>query len=216
MNKKQIVILKILMWALCLAPIALWAYQGFHGQLGANPVDRVQNKTGLVVIRLLMVTLAITPLRRITGWNWLIKFRRPLGLFTFFYGVLHFLVYSVADHQLDVSEILRDVAKRPFILVGFAGLVAMLPLSVTSTTGWIRRLGGKNWNRLHKLIYFSGVMAVVHFWLRVKKDHSEPNLYIAILAGLFALRLVHWWRGRGAQAPVRAGSGALRPATETE
>jgi sulfoxide reductase heme-binding subunit YedZ len=184
--------------------------------LGANPVERVQNKTGLVTIRLLMITLAVTPLRRITNWNWLIKFRRPLGLFTFFYGVVHFLVYSVADHQLDMAEILRDVAKRPFILVGFAGLLAMLPLAVTSTGGWIRRMGGKNWNRLHKLIYFTGVMAVIHFWLRVKKDHTEPDVYIAILAVLLGLRMIHWLRGRTAKAAVRTKVGALRPATEAE
>ena len=216
MNKKTIVTLKIVLWALCLAPIAIWVYQGFHDQLGANPIDRIQNQTGLVTIRLLMLTLAVTPLRRITGWNWLIKFRRLLGLFTFFYGVIHFLVYSVADHQMDFAEILQDVGKRPFILVGFAGLVAMLPLAVTSTAGWIRRMGGKNWNRLHKLIYFTGVIGVIHFWLRVKKDHSEPDMYIAILAGLFALRIFYWWRGKTAKAPARAEVRPLRPAAETE
>jgi sulfoxide reductase heme-binding subunit YedZ len=117
---------------------------------------------------------------------------------------------------MDFGEIFRDVAKRPFILVGFAALVAMLPLAVTSTTGWIRRMGGKNWNRLHKLIYFSGVMAVIHFWLRVKKDHSEPNMYIAILAVLFAMRIFYWLRGRTAKAPVRTEARPLRPATESE
>jgi sulfoxide reductase heme-binding subunit YedZ len=177
-------------------PIAIWTYQGFHAQLGANPVDRIQNKTGLVVIRLLMLTLAITPLRRITGWNWTIKFRRLLGLFTFFYACIHLLVYTVADYQLNIAEIVKDVTKRPFILLGMLGFLAMVPLAITSTAGWIRRMGGKNWNRLHKLIYFTGVMGVIHFWLRVKKDHSEPALYVCILVVLVGIRLIFWVRSR--------------------
>jgi sulfoxide reductase heme-binding subunit YedZ len=213
MSKKQIIILKVVVWLLCLAPIAIWVYQGFHAQLGANPVDRIQNKTGLVTIRLLMLTLAVTPLRRITGWNWLIRFRRLLGLFTFFYGVIHLLVYTVADHQMNIAEIVKDVTKRPFILIGMLALLSLLPLAVTSTAGWIRRLGGKNWNRLHKLIYFTGVAAVIHFWLRVKKDHTEPNLYIAILALLFAVRIFYWLKSRPAVTPARQ---PLKPVAETE
>jgi sulfoxide reductase heme-binding subunit YedZ len=196
MSKRTLVTLKVLVWILCLAPIAIWTYQGFHAQLGANPVDRIQNNTGLVVIRLLMLTLAITPLRRITGWNWTIKFRRLLGLFTFFYAFIHLLVYTVADYQLNIPEIVKDVAKRPFILLGMLGFLAMVPLAITSTAGWIRRLGGKNWNRLHKLIYFTGVMGVIHFWLRVKKDHSEPALYVCILVALMGIRLISWVRSR--------------------
>ena len=213
MSKKQIFILKVVVWVLCLAPIAIWIYQGFHAQLGANPVDRIQNKTGLVTIRLLMVTLAVTPLRRITGWNWLIRFRRLLGLFTFSYAVIHLLIYSVADHQMDIAEIITDVTKRPFILIGMLGLLCLLPLAITSTAGWIRRLGGKNWNRLHKLIYVTGVAGVIHFWLRVKKDHSEPNMYIAILAVLFAIRIFYWLRARPATARSRQ---PLRAVAEAE
>jgi sulfoxide reductase heme-binding subunit YedZ len=213
MSKKQIVILKVIVWVLCLAPIAIWVYQGFHAQLGANPVDRIQNKTGLVTIRLLMLTLAVTPLRRITGWNWLIRFRRLLGLFTFSYAVIHLLVYSVADHEMNIAEIVTDVSKRPFILIGMLGLLAMVPLAITSTGGWIRRLGGRNWNRLHKLIYVTGVAGVIHFWLRVKKDHSEPNLYIAILAVLFAVRLFYWLRSRPAAAPAKP---RLEPVAEAD
>jgi sulfoxide reductase heme-binding subunit YedZ len=205
MSKRTLVALKILVWILCLAPIAIWTYQGFHAQLGANPVDRIQNKTGLVTIRLLMLTLAVTPLRRLTGWNWTIRFRRLLGLFTFFYGFIHQLVYSVADHQLDIAEIVKDVTKRPFILLGMLGFLAMIPLAITSTAGWIRRLGGRDWNRLHKLIYFTGVMGVIHFWLRVKKDHSEPALYVSILVALLGLRLLFWVRSRPKSAqPVLA------------
>jgi sulfoxide reductase heme-binding subunit YedZ len=208
MSKRTLVILKILVWILCLAPIAIWTYQGFHAQLGANPVDRIQNKTGLVTIRLLMLTLAITPLRRITGWNWTIKFRRLLGLFTFFYAFIHLLVYSVADHQLNFAEIFKDVEKRPFILLGMLGFLAMVPLAITSTAGWIRRMGGKNWNRLHKLIYLTGVVGVIHFWLRVKRDHSEPALYVSILVLLLGLRLLFWVRSR-----QRASTRAFTPAT---
>jgi sulfoxide reductase heme-binding subunit YedZ len=213
MSKKRIIIFKVIVWLLCLAPIAIWAYQGFHEQLGANPVDRIQNKTGLVTIRLLMLTLAVTPLRRITGWNWIIRFRRLLGLFTFFYGVIHLLIYSVADHEMNIAEILTDVSKRPFILLGMLGLLAMLPLAITSTAGWIRRLGGKNWNRLHKLIYVTGVAGVIHFWLRVKKDHSEPNMYIAILAVLFAIRAFYWLRSRPA---IVAAQRPLEPVAEAD
>lgn len=208
MSKRPLVALKVLVWILCLAPIATWVYQGFHSQLGANPVDRIQNQTGLVTIRLLMLTLAITPLRRVTGWNWTIKFRRLLGLFTFFYAFIHLLVYSVADNQLDIAAIVKDVGKRPFILLGMLGFLALVPLTITSTTGWIRRLGGKNWNRLHKLIYFTGVMGVIHFWLRVKKDHSEPALYVAILVLLLGMRLIFWVRSR-----QRTAKPALAPVT---
>ena len=208
MSKRPLVALKVLVWILCVAPIAIWVYQGFHSQLGANPVDRIQNQTGLVTIRLLMLTLAITPLRRITGWNWTIKFRRLVGLFTFFYAFIHLLVYSVADNQLDIAAIVKDVGKRPFILLGMLGFLALVPLTITSTTGWIRRLGGMNWNRLHKLIYFTGVMAVIHFWLRVKKDHSEPALYVAILVVLLGMRLIFWVRSRR-----RAAKPALAPVT---
>lgn len=208
MSKRTLVALKVLVWILCLAPIAIWVYQGFHSQLGANPVDRIQNKTGLVVIRLLMLTLGITPLRRITGWNWTIKFRRLLGLFTFFYAFIHLLVYSVADNQLDLGAIVKDVGKRPFILLGMLGFLAMVPLAITSTAGWIRRMGGKNWNRLHKLIYFTGVMGVIHFWLRVKRDHSEPALYVCILVVLLGIRLIFWVRSR-----QRAAKPALAPVT---
>ena len=208
MSKRPLVALKVLVWILCVAPIAIWVYQGFHSQLGANPVDRIQNQTGLVTIRLLMLTLAITPLRRITGWNWTIKFRRLVGLFTFIYAFIHLLVYSVADNQLDIAAIVKDVGKRPFILLGMLGFLALVPLTITSTTGWIRRLGGMNWNRLHKLIYFTGVMAVIHFWLRVKKDHSEPALYVAILVVLLGMRLIFWVRSRR-----RAAKPALAPVT---
>lgn len=207
MSKRTLVSLKVLVWILCLAPIAIWTYQGFHAQLGANPVDRIQNQTGLVTIRLLMLTLAITPLRRITGWNWTIKFRRLVGLFTFFYAFIHLLVYSVADNQLDIAAIVKDVGKRPFILLGMLGFLALVPLTITSTTGWIRRLG-RNWNRLHKLIYFTGVMGVIHFWLRVKKDHSEPALYVAILVVLLGMRLIFWLRSR-----QRAAKPELAPVT---
>jgi sulfoxide reductase heme-binding subunit YedZ len=208
MSKRTLVTLKVLVWILCLLPITIWVYQGLHDQLGANPVDRIQNKTGLVTIRLLMLTLAITPLRRITGWNWTIKFRRLLGLFTFFYAFIHLLVYTVADNQLNIAAIVKDVAKRPFILLGMLGFLAMLPLAITSTAGWIRRMGGKNWNRLHKLIYFTGVMGVIHFWLRVKKNHNEPAVYVCILVVLLGIRVLFWIRSR-----QRAASRSLTPAT---
>jgi sulfoxide reductase heme-binding subunit YedZ len=119
-----------------------------------------------------------------------------LGLFTFFYAFIHLLVYTVADNQLNIAAIVKDVAKRPFILLGMLGFLVMVPLAITSTAGWIRRMGGKNWNRLHKLIYFTGVMGVIHFWLRVKKNHSEPALYVCILVALLGIRVLFWARSR--------------------
>ena len=134
--------------------------------------------------------------------------RRLLGLFTFFYAFIHLLVYAVADNQLDIAAIVKDVGKRPFILLGMMGFLALVPLAITSTAGWIRRMGGKKWNRLHKLIYFTGVMGVIHFWLRVKKDHSEPALYVCILVALLGMRLLFWIRSR-----QHAANRRLAPAT---
>jgi methionine sulfoxide reductase heme-binding subunit len=207
LKRSHLILLKSLVWIVCLLPFArlLWrGYNEFRGidpDLGANPIEFITLSTGTWTLVFLLASLAITPLRRLTGWNSLIKFRRLLGLFAFFYVCLHFSIYIVLDRQLDVSTIWEDVAKRPFITVGFLAFVLLVPLAVTSTTGWIRRLGGKRWNRLHKLVYISGAAGVVHFWWKVKSDIREPAIFAAVLALLLGFRIVWWARAAASRKP---------------
>ncbi len=175
----------------CLVPAALLALRALHADLGANPIEAITHKTGDWTLILLLVTLAITPLRRMTGLHDLIAFRRMLGLFAFFYGTLHFLTYIWLDKFFDWHEIVKDVYKRPFITAGFTGFVLMIPLAVTSTRGWIRRLG-KKWQLLHRLIYVSATAGVVHYIWLVKKDIRKPLIYAAILAVLLLWRVAAW------------------------
>ncbi len=157
--------------------------------LGANPAEAIQHSTGDWCLNFLVLTLAITPLRRLSGWAWPIKFRRMLGLFAFFYGLMHFASYLAFDKLFDMGAVMRDVVRRPFILVGFVGLLLMIPLAVTSTNGWIRRLGGRNWSRLHKVVYAVAILGVVHYWWLVKRDISWPIYYALAFVSLFGLRL---------------------------
>jgi sulfoxide reductase heme-binding subunit YedZ len=180
---------KSVLWLLCLAPALSLIWKGFHNGLGANPVEYVTHTTGNWTLRFILITLAITPLRKLLKQPQLTRFRRLFGLFAFFYGCLHFMTWFVLDKSLDFGEMWKDVLKRPFITVGFLGFVAMIPLAVTSTAGWIRRLGGKNWQRLHRLIYLTGVAGVVHYYWLVKSDIRLPVMYGAILAVLLAFRL---------------------------
>jgi sulfoxide reductase heme-binding subunit YedZ len=173
----------------CLAPLAWLAWAGFAGRLGANPISEVTKETGTWTLRFVVLALAITPVRKLTGWNLLVRYRRMLGLFAFFYGSLHFLTYVWLDQFFDAASITKDVVKRPFITVGFAAFLLMLPLALTSTTGWIRRLGGKRWQMLHRLIYVTATLGVVHYWWLVKADISRPLTYGAIVATLLAARV---------------------------
>jgi methionine sulfoxide reductase heme-binding subunit len=207
MTQRRIVMLKIAVWALCLTPLGILVYDGFHAQLGANPIERIMNDLGFYTLVLLMTSLAVTPLRRLTGLNWLIRFRRLLGLFAFFYVFLHFATYVALDQEFSLDAIFTDIAKRPFITVGFLAFVLLIPLAATSTSWSIRKLGGKNWNRLHKLVYFSAGAGVVHFWWKVKADYFEPNTFAAILAVLIGYRLVIWATNR------RTASTAAAPAS---
>jgi sulfoxide reductase heme-binding subunit YedZ len=166
----------------------VWA--ALHGRLGANPISEVTKETGTWTLRFLAITLAVTPLRRLTGWNALVRYRRMLGLFAFFYGTLHFLTYIWLDQFFDFPGIVKDVGKRPFITAGFSAFVLLVPLAVTSTAGWIRRLGGKRWQALHRLVYVSATLGVLHYWWLVKADVSRPFAYGAIVAALLAARLV--------------------------
>lgn len=166
---------------------------GLEQDLGANPVEFVQHATGDATLIFLCLTLAVTPLRRLTGQPWLIKFRRMLGLFAFFYGCLHFLTYLWPDQQFNLAGMMKDVVKRPFITVGFTGFVLMIPLALTSTAGSIRRLGGKRWQKLHRLVYVSAIAGVVHYLWLVKSDIRKPLTYGAVVAVLLGYRGVVAW-----------------------
>jgi len=197
----------------------VWA--GLTGNLSANPLSDLTNETGVWTIRFICVTLALTPLRRLTGWNGVIRFRRMTGLFAFFYGSLHFLTYLIADRfaSLDfpdgivawttvrnlATSVGEDIYKRPYITVGFTALMTMVPLAATSTAGMIRRLGGRRWNLLHRLVYVTGVLAVIHYWWLVKSDISRPMAYGIVVALLLGFRIYWaWWRTKPAHAPARA------------
>jgi sulfoxide reductase heme-binding subunit YedZ len=170
-----------------LIPAALLVRAGINGTLGVNPAETLQLETGVWALRFLVITLAITPIRRITGWNPVIQYRRMLGLFAFFYACLHFLTYLVLDRFFDVPGILADVAKRPFITAGMVALVLMLPLAITSTKGWIRRLG-RRWQVLHRLVYVSAVAAAVHYIWKVKVAVGPPVYYAVAIGLLLAFR----------------------------
>ena len=180
---------KVAVFLLCLSPLAYLGWRGYQGRLTANPVEFVQHFTGDWTLRFLLITLSITPLRKLLNLPDLIRFRRMLGLFAFFYVCLHFLTYIGPDQLFSLSGMWKDVAKRPFITVGFTGFVLLIPLALTSTKGWIRRLGGKRWQALHRLIYISAFCGVVHYYWLVKSDHRLPLLYGAILAVLLLYRL---------------------------
>ena len=159
-------LLKPIVFALCLVPLGLLLWRGFTGDLTANPIEYITHRTGDWTLRLLLITLAITPLRRLTGWNAVIRLRRMLGLFAFFYGSLHFLTYVVLDHFFALDSILEDLTDRRFVTAGFTGFVLMIPLALTSTQAMVRRLGGRRWQALHRLVYASACAGVVHYlWL---------------------------------------------------
>jgi sulfoxide reductase heme-binding subunit YedZ len=182
--------IKPVVFLLCLAPLLELVWQGIYGSLGTNPVETITHGTGDWTLRFLLITLTITPLRRITGNSWLIKLRRLLGLYAFFYACLHFMTYIWFDQNFDWAEIVKDIPKRPFITVGFAAFVLLLPLAFTSTNAMMRRLK-KNWQRLHKLIYVIAVLGVLHFLWLVKADVLEPAIYGAVLIVLLGYRAFH-------------------------
>ena len=176
----------------CLLPFALVFGDAFGvtGSLGANPVEEILDRFGNWGLRFIMITLAITPLRQLTGWNWLTRFRRMLGLFTFFYVLLHFLTWLVLDQGLLLSAVAEDIIKRPFITIGFLALLLLTALAVTSTNGMRRRLG-RRWQKLHNTVYVIALLGVWHFWWQVKLDTAEPLVYAVILAALLGWRLWH-------------------------
>ena len=179
----------------CLLPFNLVVGDLFEitGQLGANPIEEIMDRFGNWSLRFILLTLAVTPVRRISGWNWLARFRRMFGLFTFFYVLMHFLTWLILDQGILLPAIIEDIAKRPFITVGFIALVLLTALAATSTAA-IRRRMGRHWQTLHNAAYVVGILGVWHYWWQVKKDITEPLLYAVLLAALLAPRL--WWRFR--------------------
>jgi len=211
-------LLKPLVFVAALGPLAWLVWAALTGNLSANPLSDITNETGIWTLRFLCITLTVTPLRRLTGWHWLIRFRRMFGLFAFFYGTLHFLTYVIVDRfaGLDFPDgivavrtlrdlavsVVQDIGKRPFITVGFTGWLLMVPLALTSTAGMIRRLGGRRWNRLHRLVYVSAIAGVVHYWWLVKADVRRPVTYGIVVATLLLFRI--GWARRQAATPARS------------
>jgi sulfoxide reductase heme-binding subunit YedZ len=184
--------IKPLIFLACLEPLGQLAWKGFHGMLGANPIEVITHSTGDWTLTFLLITLSITPLRKLTRQYWLIALRRMFGLYAFFYGTLHLTTYVWLDKFFNVHEMLADVAKRRFITAGLTAFVLMVPLALTSTKGWIRRIGGKRWQALHRLIYFSAAAGVIHYIWLVKADLRKPLQYASVFALLMAYRVFVW------------------------
>ena len=213
-------VVKPIVFVVSLGPVAWLLWAGLTGHLSANPLSDITYETGDWTIRFICITLAITPVRRITGWNTLVKFRRMAGLYAFFYGTLHFLTYVIVDRfaGLDFPDgivawstvvnlaksVGADIYKRPFITVGFTAWMTMVPLAITSTTASIRRLGGRRWNQLHRLIYATGIIAVLHYWWLVKADVHRPLTYGAIVLALLGFRA--FWSRAHRTVPARAST----------
>ena len=190
---------KPLVFILCLSPLGYLGWRTYNGRLTANPIEYITHYTGDYILIFLVITLCITPARKLLGIPQLIRFRRMFGLFAFSYACLHFLTYIVLDQFFDFAAMIEDVAKRKYITVGFTGFVLLIPLAITSTTGWIRRLGGKRWQQLHRLIYITAAAGVIHFYWLVKSDVTRPTRYGAVIAFLLFYRLAV----RLADRPVR-------------
>jgi methionine sulfoxide reductase heme-binding subunit len=195
-------VIKPVLFVAALVPLAWLLWGMLQGTLGANPAETIQLQTGRWALKFLLLTLTVTPLRRLTGWNVVIQYRRMLGLFAFFYASLHFASYIVLDQFFDWRAILRDIPKRPFILMGFTAFVLMIPLAVTSTKGWIRRLG-RRWQTLHRLIYVSAICAAIHFIWKVKVATGDPTVYAAIVVALLGFRAI-WFLRKRIERPRRA------------
>lgn len=181
--------IKALIFINSLVPLVLLAWDGAHKNLGANPLEYVTRTTGMLTLIFLMLSLVVTPLRKITGWNWLGMDRRVLGLYAFFYGSLHFITYVWFDRFFNFKSVPGDIVQRPFIAVGFASFLIMIPLAITSTNKMVKRLGGKRWNRLHKTVYVAGALAALHYWMLVKSDTRLPLTFAFVLAILLGYRI---------------------------
>ena len=203
---------KVVLFFICLVPFASLCWRALHAGLGANPVEFVQHATGDWTLRFLLFTLTITPLRKLLNLPDLIRFRRMLGLFAFFYVCLHFLTYIGPDQSFSLAGMLKDVQKRRYVTVGFTAFVLLIPLALTSTAGWIRRLGGRRWQMLHRAIYVSAVCGVIHYYWLVKSDVRKPLFYAAMVAILLAWRLGDWFLRRKRQ-PAQSSASRRVPAS---
>src|SRR5260221_2321942 len=194
--------IKPMVFLACLSPLAILGWNAYADALSANAISDVTNTTGTWTLRFLMITLSITPIRKLSGWNFLIQFRRMVGLFAFFYVCLHFLTYILLDQFFQFDDILKDGAKRPFITLGFSAFIMLIALAVTSTRKMMIRLGGKRWNTLHKLIYLAAICGVIHYLWLVKADKERPMIYGGILTILLTFRLVAFVRRKSLHANV--------------
>jgi sulfoxide reductase heme-binding subunit YedZ len=206
MNRTTLILLKTLTWIACLGPAALLTYQAVTNTLGPDPTANIELTTGYNTLLLLILSLAITPLRKLVPkLTWLIKFRRLLGLFAFFYGTVHLLAYVALYAGFDLRTMLNDIAKRKFITIGVAAWLLLLPLALTSTNWAIRKMGGKNWNRLHKLVYFAAISGIIHYWWQVKTGVLSPLRLTIVLAVLLLARpILNWSQQRKKDRPVAA------------
>ncbi len=192
LNNKTIAWIKAVIFVLALIPLFNLGLAAYSDNLGANPIEKITHSTGYWTLVFLLITLTLTPLRRLLGLTWLIRLRRMLGLFAFFYGCLHFLTYMVLDQFFDWENIIKDIVKRPYITIGFSALLLMIPLAVTSTDSMIRKLGGKRWRWLHRLVYISAIGGVAHFCWLVKKDLTNPITFAILLTVLLCIRIIFW------------------------
>jgi sulfoxide reductase heme-binding subunit YedZ len=201
LSPKQGTILKVVLFILSLGPFARLAIGAFTDNLGTNPVELLTRSTGTWTLVFLCITLGITPVRKLTGWNWLSQYRRMFGLFAFFYVSLHFTTYIWFDQYFDVQSIIKDVIKRPFITVGFAAFLLLIPLAITSNNYLTRKLGAKRWQTLHRLVYLICILGVVHYWWLVKRDLTQPIIYAVIVALFLVARLI-WRKQKPKARPV--------------
>ena len=205
--KEELGFIKFVILANGLVPLALMLYDAYYHRLGANPLEFFTVTTGSLTLIVLLLSLAVTPLRKVFGQPWMVKTRRMIGLFAFFYGFLHLLAYVWFDKSFNLAAATDDVFKRPFITFGMLAFFLMIPLAVTSTTGWVKRLGGKNWNRLHKLAYLAPVAGVIHYYLKLKTDVRVPLIFGVVLAVFLLYRVVNkYLPGMTERRPARAPS----------
>lgn len=205
-KQRQVKTIKAVLFALCLLPFARLVWRGFAGTLGTNPIETITHSTGWWTLTLLMATLSVTPLWRLFDLPWLLRLRRMLGLFVFFYACVHFSTWLIFDHFFDWGAIVKDIAKRPYVTVGFTAFVLLVPLAVTSTNNMVRRLGSRRWHQLHRLVYAIAALGVLHFLWLVKKDIREPLVFAGVLTVLLGIRLAYRLRRKPMAAAAPAQS----------
>lgn len=193
LSNKILATIKVIVFSLALIPLVKLGWLAYQDALGANPIEKITRTTGYWTLVLLMITLSASPLKKLTGWSWLMRLRRMLGLFAFFYAGLHFSTYLALDQFFDWDSIIKDIAKRPYITVGFPAFLLLIPLAVTSTDSMIRRLGGLRWKLLHRSVYFCAIGGVTHYWWLVKKDLTNPIIFAVLLSLLLGFRLLNWY-----------------------